>query len=224
MSLRTTVLLLFGLLFLSGTRPERSANLRFGLVSAATPEAAAAGMEILKKGGNAVDAAVAISMALGVTEPAMSGLGGGTQVLLALPGQPPIAINGTTFFPAATPVDATTSDLSYHKRSTIPSTVRVLDYIFRKYGSGRISWAELLRPAIRYAREGFVVGLFRHKVYKKYESVLRKSPHNTAFFYCRMGASPLPATRSAKPFWQTRCNGWLISGHWIFIKGKSHVK
>lgn len=153
-----------------------------GVVSSASPEATIAGFEILQKGGNAIDAAVAISFALGVTEPAMSGLGGGTQILLALPGQKPIAINGATLSPAATPVDATKKDLTYHRRSTIPSTVKVLHYVWEKYGSGQIAWADLLRPAIRYAEKGFAVGAFRHKVYKKYERTLKGSPHHTNFF------------------------------------------
>lgn len=153
-----------------------------GVVSTATSEATDAGFEILQKGGNAIDAAVAISFALGVTEPAMSGLGGGTQILMALPGQPPIAINGATLSPAATPVDASKKDLTYHRRSTIPSTVKVLEYVWEKYGSGQLKWAELLNPAIRYAEEGFVIGPFRHKVYKKYEGSLSKSPHHTNFF------------------------------------------
>ena len=67
-----------------------------GYVSAASPEATAAGIAILRAGGNAADAAIAISFALGVTEPAMSGLGGGTQVLLYLPeSKEVLALNGT---------------------------------------------------------------------------------------------------------------------------------
>ncbi|MDX1389608.1 MAG: gamma-glutamyltransferase, partial [Acidobacteriota bacterium] len=57
-----------------------------GLVAAATPEAAEAGVEILEEGGNAIDAAVAVSLALGVTEPAGSGIGGQVTLIIARPG------------------------------------------------------------------------------------------------------------------------------------------
>lgn len=170
-----------------------------GIVSSASPEATQAGFEILEKGGNAIDAAVAVSFALGVTEPAMSGLGGGSQVLLALPGQKPIAINGATISPAATPVDAVEADLTYHRRSTIPSTVKVLEYSWKKFGSGAISWPELLAPAIRYAEEGFAVGTFRHLVYKKYESTLKNSPHHARFFLLPKGEIPGPGDTLKQP-------------------------
>ena len=59
-----------------------STRLKYGAVSSASPQASEIGMQILKQGGNAADAAVAVQFALGVTEPAMSGIGGGTQVLI----------------------------------------------------------------------------------------------------------------------------------------------
>lgn len=187
---------LFILIFLLGcTSPDSesaSTPLSQGIVSSASPEATQAGMDILAAGGNAIDAAVAISFALGVTEPAMSGLGGGSQVLFAPAGQRPITINGTTLSPAATPITANKQDLQYHTRSTIPSTVKVMEYIWQKYGSGRLSWSQLLQPAIKYAEEGFVVGVFRHKVYKKYESSLKKSPFNASQVLLSNGNIPAP--------------------------------
>lgn len=195
-------LTVFFLLFLLGCSSPTStidSNLQHGIVSAASPEAAQAGLDMLSAGGNAMDAAVAISFTLGVTEPAMSGLGGGSQVLFAPAGQTPIAINGTTFSPAATPVDAAEEDLQYHTRSTIPSTVKVMEYIWEKYGSGNLSWSELLQPAIRYAEEGFVMGLFRHRVYKKYESALKDSPFYTSFVLMPDGNIPGPGDTLRQP-------------------------
>jgi gamma-glutamyltranspeptidase/glutathione hydrolase len=187
------------LLLVSCTHKSVEKALDFGVISSASPEASMAGIEILRKGGNAIDAAVAISFVLGVTEPAMSGLGGGTQILFALPGEKPITINGATLSPTATPTDATKADLTYHRRSTIPSTVKVLAYAWKKYGSGKIAWAELLAPAIQYAEEGFEVGTFRHKVYKKYEKILKESPHQTHFFLMPDGNIPAPGDILKQP-------------------------
>ena len=87
-----------------------------GVVSAASPEAARAGREILDAGRNAIDTAVAVAFSLGVTEPAMSGLGAGMQILLMAPGHEPLVLNGTTFAPAALGTDF---DNSRRARSTI---------------------------------------------------------------------------------------------------------
>jgi gamma-glutamyltranspeptidase/glutathione hydrolase len=216
----------FNLLFLlffwgcSSPTPKTDSNLQHGIVSAASPEAAQAGMDILEAGGNAIDAAVAISFALGVTEPAMSGLGGGSQVLFAPAGQAPIAINGTTFSPAATPVDATEQDFQYHTRSTIPSTVKVMAYIWKKYGSGNLRWPELLQPAIQYAEEGFVMGLFRHMVYKKYESALKNSPFNTSFVLMPDGNIPGPGDTLRQPLLAQTLRRLAKAGAQDFYDGK----
>ncbi|RME00408.1 MAG: hypothetical protein D6814_03590, partial [Calditrichaeota bacterium] len=145
-----------------------------GVVAAATPEAAAAGAEMLQKGGNAIDAAVAISFALAVTEPAMSGLGGQTQILVFSPQKPPFVINGTSFSPAMTPTQPDSGEMTGYRATTVPSTVRVLDFAMRKFGSGKISWAQALAPAIRYAERGFVVGPYRYLVWKRHEKILRE--------------------------------------------------
>lgn len=138
-----------------------------GVVAAATPEAAEAGREILERGGNAIDAAVAVAFTLGVTEPAMTGLGGGMQMLVHSPGKAPFVINGTSRSPHFVPADVTMADLVGHRATSVPSFVRTLEYAWKQHGSGRIAWAELLAPAIRYAEEGFRLGAFRQRVLTK---------------------------------------------------------
>ncbi len=140
-------------------------------------------MEILRAGGNAVDAAIAISFALGVTEPAMSGLGGGTQVLLYTPAlKEVLAINGTTFSPRHIPDSVSRKDVGGRRKSTIPSTVKVLDFLFKSFGSGAVSWTHLLDPAIGYAENGFPIGRFRHLVFKRHEDDLSQIQQLIKYF------------------------------------------
>ncbi|UCF40345.1 MAG: gamma-glutamyltransferase family protein [Gemmatimonadota bacterium] len=170
-----------------------------GVVAAASPEAAEAGALILQAGGNAVDAAVAVSFALGVTEPAMSGLGGQTQLLLHAPGGRPVVINGTSYAPGATPVDADSAAIETYRATTVPTTVRVLEYAWRHYGSGRIPWAQLLEPAIRYAEDGFVVGPFRHRVWVNAEEALRATPAARSLFLTEAGTAPAEGSVFRQP-------------------------
>ncbi len=148
------------------------------LISAATPEATKAGAIIFEKGGNAADAAVAIAFALGVTEPAMSGIGGRTMLIVSIPDTPPVALGGISLTPAAVDTTITREMLTYYKQVAIPSQVKILDYLYSNYGSGNLSWAELVQPAITFAEEGFVLGVHRHQVMKRCEDKLKQSPHH----------------------------------------------
>lgn len=148
------------------------------LVASATPEATEAGNIIFEKGGNAVDAAVAVAFTLGVTEPAMSGLGGRTMLLLSIPNEAPIAIGGHTLTPSFVEGDITRDELSYYKQVTIPSQVKVLFYTWKKYGSGNLKWEEVLAPAIAIAENGFKVGPHRHHVFKRWEERIKSSPYH----------------------------------------------
>ena len=157
---------------------SRRSNVRArnGMVSTTQPLAAMAGLRMLMEGGNAVDAAIAISFALAVTEPAMSGLGGQAQFLILIPGKEPIIVNGTSFSPSNLPDSLNKDDLQKHRATTVPSIVRTLNYLWNNYGSGNVSWDVLLEPAIKYAEEGFQLGEFRHSVLKYKADELSKDP------------------------------------------------
>lgn len=132
-------------------------------VSSAHPVATEAGLEILRAGGNVVDAAVAVSFALGVVEPDASGIGGYGQMVIALESRAPTLIE----FMSRVPEEATLSNTSLMRDgryppdgpvlANVPGTVSGMYDAWKKYGSGRIAWAALLQPAIRAARDGYEV-------------------------------------------------------------------
>ncbi len=190
----STSLVFYGcLMFALGSTPVHDSigpDKAAGVVSAATPDAAAAGVEILEAGGNAVDAAVAIAFALGVTEPFGSGLGGQIVLLIHPPDGEPFVINGSSLAPRGVPSNATTIDLEGHKASTVPSTAKVLDLAWRKCGSGRMGWDRLLAPAIRRAEDGYKIGPYQHGVLRRHVDSLKESPMLAELFLRPDGSVP----------------------------------
>ena len=133
-------------------------------VSSAHPVATEAGLEMFRKGGNAVDAAVAVSFALGVVEPDASGVGGYGEMLIQTPGmERPALIE----FMSRVPEEATLSNASLMENgrypsdgpvlAMVPGTVAGMHAAWTRYGSRKIPWADLIAPAIRAARNGYVV-------------------------------------------------------------------
>src|SRR5205807_9973948 len=125
------------------------------------------GVEILKAGGNAVDGAVAVGFALAVTHPQAGNIGGGGFMLVHLAGRnETIAIDYRETAPAALTRDAFLDEKGEvdPKKSRdsalgigVPGTVAGLALAHEKYGSGKFTLAQLIAPAIKFAREGFTV-------------------------------------------------------------------
>lgn len=141
--------------------PEKNGR---AAVSSAHPLATEAGLEILRKGGNVIDAAVAVSFALGVVEPDASGLGGYGEMVLYVEGmEKPAAIEFLTRVPEAAALS--NAALSEDGRlpvdgpilANVPGTVAGMWKAWSDYGSGDVEWSDLLQPAIRSAEEGFVL-------------------------------------------------------------------
>jgi len=135
-------------------------------VAAANPLAVQAGLEILAKGGNAIDAAVAVQTMLGLVEPQSSGIAGGAFLMYYDAGSREVsALDGREKAPAAAPanmfLDEHGKPLPFLEavrsgRSTgVPGVIAMLYAAHAKFGSMR--WRELFQPAIRAASQGFRV-------------------------------------------------------------------
>ena len=128
-------------------------------VSSAHPLATAAGIEVLEAGGNVVDAAVAVSFALGVVEPDASGIGGYGQMVVYLTDMDePVVIEFLTRAPeAATLNNAALQDPTRPMLANVPGTVRGMELALERYGSGEVEWEQVVDPAVRLAEDGFVL-------------------------------------------------------------------
>ncbi len=137
-----------------------------GAVTSAEAQASAAGLEILKRGGNAVDAAIAVGFALAVTHPSAGNLGGGGFMVVRMADGRTAAIDYREVAPGAASrnmyLDAkgekTRGSLDGAKAAGIPGTVAGLQMARDKFGT--IPWAELVAPAIALARDGHTLDSF----------------------------------------------------------------
>ena len=192
-----------------------------GLVSSATPEATAAGVAVLEAGGNAIDAAVAVSLTLAVTEPAGSGIGGQTVMLVKRSGEPAFVIHGTTWSPGTLPDDVTEEQLKVGRTaSTVPSTLRVLDVAHRRYGSGKLEWAALVQPAIDVAERGFIIGPFRERAFRFYGDSLKTDPTARAVFFRDDGTTYRKGDRLAQPLLAETLRRIAAVGAMDFYRGE----
>jgi gamma-glutamyltranspeptidase/glutathione hydrolase len=144
-------------------RAAQPVRARHAMVVTRERHATQAGVEVLRAGGNAVDAAVAVGFALAVTHPTAGNIGGGGFMLVRLADgrttfidfreRAPQAASRNMYLDAA---GKTTGDGTIgYRASGVPGTVRGLEYASQKYGTK--PWAQMLRPAIDLASKGFPV-------------------------------------------------------------------
>lgn len=170
-----------------------------GLVASAAPEASEAGVEILKKGGNAIDAAVAAAFALGVVEPHASGLGGeGMMVLYLADRNETVAIDYRSTAPKAASPELWPKQFpaSGWQAVAVPGTVAGLALALERYGT--MSLAEVLQPAIRLAREGFRVSETLAQVIADNFEAIRKDPELSSIYLVN-GLPPEPGDVLTNP-------------------------
>ncbi len=171
-----------------------------GMVAAQEAIAAKVGRDILAKGGNAVDAAVATGFALAVTHPSAGNIGGGGFMMIALAAKDGeqgevIALDFREMAPKAAQrdmylgkdgnVDNQKAQFS-HLSAGIPGTVMGLLEALEQYGT--MDRKQVMKPAIKLAREGFVVSYGLEQSLKSKKQYLAKDPSSLAFFFKPDGA------------------------------------
>jgi len=179
---------------------------RHGAIATAHPLATRAGFEILAAGGNAFDAAVAVSAALAVVEPYSSGLGGGGFWLLQRAGETKAAmLDGREVAPQAASRDMyldakgnviPRASVDGPLAAGIPGVPAALDRLAREYG--RLPLARSLAPAIRLAERGFTVTEHYRRMAGFRLKVLRASP-DAARIFLRDGRVPPLGYRIRQP-------------------------
>lgn len=169
------------------------------MVATANPHATEAGLEILRAGGSATDAAIAIQLVLTLVEPQSSGIGGGAFMLhydtaagetLAYDGREtaPADVDETLFLKTdGTPEDK--GDMMPGGRSVgVPGVIAMMGLAHERHG--KLPWARLFDPAIRLASDGFAVSPRLHMLIGR-DKHLKKFDTTRAYFFTAAGA-PLP--------------------------------
>jgi len=172
-----------------------------GMVASTQPFANEAGLEILRKGGNAADAAVAVAAALNVTEPCNCGIGGDIFVLYWNEKEKSLkGLNGSGRSPAALSLEKARElgikgreiPLSSPHSVTVPGAPAGFVDTVSHFGSGKVSLSEILDPAIRLAEGGFPVAELASGYWVKSENLLKKASPNGEEMLCEGGKAPLP--------------------------------
>src|SRR6266705_289602 len=154
-----------------------------GMVASTERIASQIGVDVMKRGGNAVDATVAVAVALAVVYPSAGNIGGGGFMMIRRSNGTATAIDYRETAPAAATRDMYvgpdgelikgegSSTLGY-RAAGVPGTVAGMAFALKKYGSGKLTWSELIEPAGRLAVNGFVVTHRTEKRLQDYQAIL----------------------------------------------------
>lgn len=169
-----------------------------GVVSAADPRAAEAGAEILRQGGNATDAALAVLLALTVVEPQSSGIGGGGFLVLDDGKGRLLTLDGREKAPKAATPDWFKVEDKYlsvaeaipgGKSVGVPGNVSMMAEAHRRHG--KLKWRQIFQPAIRLAGDGFVVSERLNAFLDRFSKTAALSEEGRALYY--PGGKPVAA-------------------------------
>src|SRR5881392_949280 len=154
--------------FTVGAASREPVRARHGIVASTNEIASRVGVDILKRGGNAVDAAIAVAFALAVTHPAAGNLGGGGFMMIRLKDGRTTAIDYREMAPALATrniyldkdgkvIQGEGGSIEGYRAAGVPGTVRGMELALKKYGSHRLTWSQLIEPARTLAVNGFKV-------------------------------------------------------------------
>lgn len=175
------------------------------MAAAANPLAAEAGREMLRQGGSAIDAAIAMQAVLTLVEPQSSGIGGGAMIVL-WDGKQVRTYDGRETAPAGAteklflkadgkPMAFTQAQIGGRSVGT-PGVLRALELAHRQHG--RLPWAKLFEPAIKLAAQGFAISPRLHSLLTA-DPLIRQSPDMAAYFLNEDGSVKAVGTRLQNP-------------------------
>ncbi|MCG9786868.1 gamma-glutamyltransferase [Vibrio mediterranei] len=212
----------------TGTSDKQLVTAKDWMVTAANPEATQVGAEVLARGGNAVDAMVAVQLMLGLVEPQSSGIGGGSflvywdakkQQLTTYDGREtaPSAANGDLF------LDKTGKPLKFYDavvggRSVgTPGTVKLLWDVHQKYGA--LDWNEVVLPIAQKAEQGFTVSERLSMLIENDVDFLARHPTTAAYFLNKDGTPKTQGTLLKNPDYAQTLRTIAEKGSDGFYKG-----
>ena len=189
-----TGLFALSLAFMPVLRAQRApVEAQHGMVTSVHELASLAGLEMLQRGGNAIDAAVATGLALTVVHPFAGNIGGGGFMLIRLADGRSVALDYRERAPAASTRDmyvgpdgnvlsGPTSSTVGWRASGVPGSVAGFALALQKYGSGKLSWADVCEPARRLATDGHRVTPIAAALHRTHAKLLTQFDESKKIF------------------------------------------
>lgn len=182
------------------------------------------GVEILRRGGNAVDAGVAVAFALAVVHPVAGNIGGGGFMVIRMRDDSVRALDFREVAPSGARTDmyvdsagnATASSVTGHRSVGVPGSVAGLYEAHRRFG--RLQWSAVVAPAVRLARDGHVLDAVRSRQIAREAERLARFPASRAQFLVN-GMEPAPGTRFSQPDLARTLQLIADSGPAVFYRG-----
>ncbi|MEQ1652428.1 MAG: gamma-glutamyltransferase family protein, partial [Hyphomicrobium sp.] len=210
----------------TGTMAKALVTASRHMVVAAHPLAAEAGLQMLRKGGSALDAAIATQLVLGLVEPQSSGLGGGAFIVLwDAKAQLVKSYDGRETAPAAAKpdrflIDGKPMDFPDAVRSGlsvgVPGVVAAMQMAHAKHG--RLAWADLFQPAITLAQSGFPMPERLHRLLKL-QGADSFAPAARSYFFAVDGKAKAQGTLLKNPDYAETLKSISVNGAKAFYQG-----